>query len=61
MVYRWYAAAYHWTPDQVDNLDLEHVDWLAAIEIAEREAQHLMSKPKPGADFGPGLGGFGGS
>jgi len=59
--YRWFAAAYQWTPAQVDDLDLEHADWLVLIENAERHAQEIRNKRSAPPEFPAGPGGFGGS
>jgi hypothetical protein len=61
LTYRWFAAAYRWTPDQVDDMDVETADWLMTIENSASRAQELMTKRTPPPDFRPGPGGFGGS
>jgi hypothetical protein len=47
LAYRFFAREYGWTPDQVDEVDAEHIDWLMLIEEAAAEAQRIASKPKP--------------
>lgn len=37
LVYRWFAATYQWTPDQVDALPLDAFTWLMPIEMAADE------------------------
>ena len=38
MLYRKFAKAYQWTPEQVRRLRLDELDWLPVIEDAEDEA-----------------------
>jgi hypothetical protein len=33
------GKVYHWTPDDVDRLDVETLDWLLAIQKVERELE----------------------
>ena len=35
---RWFYKNYHWTPDVVDRMPLEELNWLPIIETAEGEA-----------------------
>lgn len=34
LTYRWFAATYRWTPEQVDALPLDALIWLPAVEMA---------------------------
>lgn len=39
LTYRFYAHHYHWTPDQVRELELDEVEWLPLVETAALEAE----------------------
>jgi hypothetical protein len=41
---RYFAAKYGWTPDQVDNADLDALTWFPLIEEAEQHASEIEQK-----------------
>lgn len=44
MIYNWYARAHHWHPRQVDELNLEEVEWLPILEEACQQASEVLQK-----------------
>jgi len=51
MLYGWFAEAYHWTPEQVRELELDELTWLpirhqgiAEAQRVEREREERMSR-----------------
>lgn len=44
LVYNWYAQKRNWTPQQVDELSLEQVEWLPLLSEALEEAQEVLQK-----------------
>jgi len=38
------ATKYGWTPDQVDGVDVETLDWMLAIQRVERELEEQQRK-----------------
>lgn len=38
LLYRYFAKMYQWTPQQVDDLPLEALEWLPVIETAAMAA-----------------------
>jgi hypothetical protein len=59
--YRHFASAYGWTPDQVNELDADYIDWLLIYDEAIANAERIRNKPAPAPKFSAGPGGFGGS
>lgn len=54
LTYRWFAENYHWTPDQVRELDLDEYTWLPITQAGLQEAQRVeqerearMAKKQP--------------
>ena len=47
-MYHVLASKYGWTPDQVDAVDAETLDWMLAIQSVEREIeeQHRKSQER---------------
>jgi len=45
-VLRWFAEAYHWTPEQVGSLTLEELHWLPLMKTAFNEAVELYQESK---------------
>jgi hypothetical protein len=60
LAYRFFAREYGWTPDQVLDLDADHIDWFMIAGEAAVNAERIRSKPAPAAKFSGGPGGFGG-
>lgn len=44
IIYNWFARARSWTPRQVDELDLEEVEWLPLLEEACLQASEVIQK-----------------
>lgn len=44
LIYRWFAATWHWTPAQVDELPLDAYIWLMPIEMAADEVARRSQK-----------------
>jgi hypothetical protein len=38
------GKVYHWTPADVDQIDVETLDWLLAIQRVERELEEQQQK-----------------
>jgi hypothetical protein len=53
LTWRWYAKVYGWTPEQVENLPLEALDWLPVIEEAAHEASEFLSRRATQTSMGP--------
>jgi hypothetical protein len=58
LLFRWFAKAYNWTPEQVLNLPIEAFDWLPAVETAMDEA-YMMERRAEEARNRPARGGRG--
>jgi hypothetical protein len=54
--YRWFAKIYGWTPEQVDGLPPEAIDWLPAIENAMDEATAMEQRAEEARNRGRGRG-----
>lgn len=46
MVYSWFAKCYNWTPAQVDELTLDQIRWLPAIEEARTAAEIQLNNAR---------------
>lgn len=44
MVYNWFARNRNWHPRQVDELDLDEVEWLPLLEEACLQAADVIRK-----------------
>lgn len=53
ITHRWFASAYHWTPDQVGDLPLDDYDWLPTVEEAAHEARNLLTRQEANRPAGP--------
>jgi len=53
LLWRWYAKVYGWTPDQVDALPIEALEWLPTVEEAAHEAHEFRSKQQANSTHGP--------
>ena len=47
--WRWFAASYGWTPDQVGELPLDTLPWWPVIEEAEAWARQRQMKAEAAA------------
>lgn len=44
LVYSWYARTHNWTPQQVDELSMEELEWIPLLAEAIGQAQEVMQK-----------------
>ena len=42
---RWFAKVYHWSPEQLEQADLDILTWFPLIEEAEAHAIEVEQKP----------------